>query len=69
MGQGALANSIFSITTMAIAVPTGVKILTGCSRCGKGRFVFTVPMLYSVAFIPTFHNRWGYRGYACDGKC
>ena len=26
MGQGALTNGIFSITTMAIAVPTGVKI-------------------------------------------
>lgn len=26
MGQGALVNSIFSITTMAIAVPTGIKI-------------------------------------------
>ena len=35
MGQGALTNSIFSITTMAIAVPTGVKILTGYSPFGK----------------------------------
>ena len=54
MGQGALTNSIFSITTMAIAVPTGVKIFNWLFTLWKGKIVFTTPMLYSMLFIPTF---------------
>ncbi|MFD1848941.1 cytochrome aa3 quinol oxidase subunit I [Oceanobacillus bengalensis] len=54
MGQGALTNSIFSITTMAIAVPTGIKIFNWLLTMWKGKIRFTVPMLYSVGFIPLF---------------
>ncbi|WP_232698045.1 cytochrome aa3 quinol oxidase subunit I [Brevibacillus daliensis] len=54
MGQGALTNSIFSITTMAIAVPTGVKIFNWLFTLWKGKIEFTVPMLYSIGFIPIF---------------
>ncbi|WP_077214761.1 cytochrome aa3 quinol oxidase subunit I [Bacillus dakarensis] len=54
MGQGALTNSIFSITTMAIAVPTGVKIFNWLFTLWKGKIRFTVPMLYSLGFIPLF---------------
>ncbi|MEH7178384.1 cytochrome aa3 quinol oxidase subunit I [Neobacillus vireti] len=54
MGQGALTNSIFSITTMAIAVPTGVKIFNWLLTLRKGKIVFTTPMLYSIFFIPLF---------------
>lgn len=54
MGQGALTNSIFSITTMAIAVPTGIKIFNWLLTMWKGKIRFTTPMLYSVAFIPLF---------------
>ena len=54
MGQGALTNSIFSITTMAIAVPTGVKIFNWLFTLWKGKIEFTTPMLYSVRFIPIF---------------
>ncbi len=54
MGQGATANSFFSITTMAIAVPTGVKIFNWLLTMYKGRIRFTVPMLYSIGFIPLF---------------
>ena len=54
MGQGALVNSIFSITTMAIAVPTGIKIFNWLFTMWKGKIKFTVPMLYSVGFIPIF---------------
>ena len=54
MGQGALANSFFSITTMAIAVPTGVKIFNWLLTMWKGKIRMTVPMLYSVGFIPLF---------------
>ncbi|WP_391206880.1 cytochrome aa3 quinol oxidase subunit I [Psychrobacillus sp. L4] len=54
MGQGPVSNSIFSITTMAIAVPTGVKMFNWLFTLWKGKIVFTTPMLYSVLFIPLF---------------
>ena len=54
MGQGALTNSIFSITTMAIAVPTGVKIFNWLFTLWKGKITFSTPMLYSVLFLPIF---------------
>ncbi|MGO4890583.1 cytochrome aa3 quinol oxidase subunit I [Anaerobacillus sp. MEB173] len=54
MGQGPLTNSIFSITTMAIAIPTGVKIFNWLLTLWKGKIEMTTPMLYSVLFIPLF---------------
>ncbi|MCE5170268.1 cytochrome aa3 quinol oxidase subunit I [Paenibacillus profundus] len=54
MGHGAMVNGFFSITTMAIAVPTGVKIFNWLFTLQKGRIEFTTPMLYSLAFIPIF---------------
>ncbi len=54
MGQGALTNSIFSITTMVIAVPTGVKIFNWLLTLWKGKIEITTPMLYALLFIPLF---------------
>ncbi|MCJ8014003.1 cytochrome aa3 quinol oxidase subunit I [Paenibacillus sp. KQZ6P-2] len=54
MGTGAMVNSFFSITTMAIAVPTGVKIFNWLFTLRKGKISFTSPMLYAMAFIPIF---------------
>ncbi|MBU8791627.1 cytochrome aa3 quinol oxidase subunit I [Oceanobacillus caeni] len=54
MGQNAFTNSIFSITTIAIAIPTGIKIFNWLLTMRKGKIRFTVPMLYSIAFIPLF---------------
>ncbi|WP_188454254.1 cytochrome aa3 quinol oxidase subunit I [Virgibacillus oceani] len=54
MGQGALVNSIFSISTMAIAVPTGIKIFNWLFTLWKGKIKITVPMLYSLGFLPIF---------------
>ncbi|MFD2630384.1 cytochrome aa3 quinol oxidase subunit I [Oceanobacillus kapialis] len=54
MGQGAMVNSIFSITTMAIAVPTGIKIFNWLFTLWKGSIRFTVPMMYSLGFLPIF---------------
>ena len=31
-----------------------LKSLTGCLRCGEEVLKFTVPMLYALAFIPSF---------------
>lgn len=54
MGHGAMVNGFFSITTMAIAVPTGVKIFNWLFTMHKGKIQFTTPMLYALAFIPIF---------------
>jgi len=54
MGAGGAVNSFFSITTMLIAVPTGVKIFNWLFTLYKGRIRFTTPMLWSLAFIPNF---------------
>lgn len=53
MGSGALVNSFFSITTMMIAIPTGIKIFNWLFTMYKGRITFTTPMLWSLAFILT----------------
>ncbi|WP_226669067.1 cytochrome aa3 quinol oxidase subunit I [Metabacillus litoralis] len=54
MGQGAFTNSIFSVTTMAIAVPTGVKIFNWILTLRKGKISVPTPMLYSLLFLPLF---------------
>ncbi|WP_215142270.1 cytochrome c oxidase subunit I [Exiguobacterium qingdaonense] len=54
VGLGPVANSIFAVATMAIAVPTGVKIFNWLFTLWGGQIKFNVAMLYSVAFIPSF---------------
>jgi len=54
MGHGVMVNSVFSITTMAIAIPTGVKIFNWLFTLRKGKITFSTPMLYALAFIPIF---------------
>jgi cytochrome c oxidase subunit I len=53
-GLGAVANAIFAVATMAIAVPTGVKIFNWLFTIWGGQVRFTTAMLWSVAFIPSF---------------
>ncbi len=53
-GMGATANTIFSITTSLIAVPTGVKILNWIGTLWGGKIRMTVPMMYSIGFIFLF---------------
>jgi cytochrome aa3-600 menaquinol oxidase subunit I len=54
MGSGPLVNSVFSITTMMIAVPTGIKIFNWLFTMRKGRIKFTTAMLWALAFVPNF---------------
>ena len=54
MGHGVLTNGVFSITTMLIAVPTGVKIFNWLLTMRHGKISFTTPMLYALGFIPIF---------------
>lgn len=54
MGASAAVNSFFSISTMAISIPTGVKIFNWLLTMYKGRIRFTTPMLWTLGFIPNF---------------
>jgi cytochrome o ubiquinol oxidase subunit 1 len=54
MGQSADINAVFGIATMTIGVPTGVKIYDWIWTMFRGQVRFTVPMLYSLAFMMTF---------------
>lgn len=53
-GMGPIANAIFAVATMAIAVPTGIKIFNWLFTMWGGNIRFTTPMMYAVAFIPSF---------------
>lgn len=53
-GLGPVANSIFAIATMAIAIPTGVKIFNWLFTLWGGQIRFTTANIFATAFIPTF---------------
>jgi cytochrome o ubiquinol oxidase subunit 1 len=54
MGAGADVNGFFGITTMIIAVPTGVKVFNWLFTMYGGRIRYTSMMLWSIGFIVTF---------------
>jgi cytochrome o ubiquinol oxidase subunit 1 len=54
MGAGADVNAVFGITTMIIAVPTGVKVFSWLFTMYGGRIVYASPMLWSIGFMVTF---------------
>ncbi|TCP30500.1 cytochrome c oxidase subunit 1 [Scopulibacillus darangshiensis] len=54
VGLGPSANTIFAIATMAIAVPTGIKIFNWIFTLWGGQITFNTANLYAVGFIPTF---------------
>ncbi|MFC3800038.1 cytochrome c oxidase subunit I [Cohnella sp. GCM10012308] len=53
-GLGPVANGLFSIATMLIAVPTGVKIFNWLFTLWGGSISFTSASLFAIGFIPTF---------------
>ncbi|MFB5085686.1 cytochrome c oxidase subunit I [Psychrobacillus sp. PGGUH221] len=54
VGLGPTANAIFAVATMAIAVPTGMKIFNWLLTMWGGSIKVTTPMLYALGFIPSF---------------
>ena len=54
MGSSANVNAFFGITTMVIAVPTGVKVFNWLLTMFRGRITFHPSMLWTLGFIVTF---------------
>ena len=54
MGAGPDVNIFFGITTMVIAVPTGVKVFNWLFTMYRGRVRFDTPMLWTLGFIASF---------------
>lgn len=53
-GLGPVANALFSIATMLIAVPTGVKIFNWLFTLWGGSIRFTTASMFAIGFVPTF---------------
>jgi len=53
-GIGPISVTVFSLTTMFIAVPTGVKILNWTATMVGGKLKFDTPMLFSIGLITMF---------------
>ncbi len=53
-GLGSVANSAFGISTILIAVPTGVKIFNWMATLWGGSIVMKTPLYFAVGFIAMF---------------
>ena len=51
MGAGPWVNAFYSVSTMVVAIPTGVKVFDWAFTMYRGRLTFTTPMLWAVSSI------------------
>jgi cytochrome c oxidase subunit I len=54
VGMSAGSNTFFVLSTMAIAVPTGIKIFNWLATMWGGKIRFATPMLFCIAFLFQF---------------
>jgi cytochrome c oxidase subunit I len=54
VGMGDAADAFFGLSSMAIAVPTGIKVFSWLATLWGGRIRFSVSMLYALAFLVQF---------------
>ncbi|WP_243359499.1 cytochrome o ubiquinol oxidase subunit I [Fundidesulfovibrio terrae] len=54
MGTSANVNIFFGISTMLIAIPTGVKVFNWLFTMYRGRVRVTSPLLWTLGFLSTF---------------
>ncbi|MFP5267096.1 MAG: cytochrome c oxidase subunit I [Acidobacteriota bacterium] len=54
VGLGAAENTFFVLATMAISVPTGIKIFNWLATLWGGKIQFTSSMMFAIAFLFQF---------------
>jgi len=54
IGMSSAANMFFVLSTMAIAVPTGIKIFNWLATMWHGKITLRAPMLFCLAFLFQF---------------
>ena len=54
VGMGAGANAFFTLATMVIGVPTGIKIFNWLATIWGGKVHFTVAMMFAIGFLFQF---------------
>ena len=54
VGMSSNANTFFVLTTMAVAVPTGIKIFNWLATMWGGKIDFKTPMLFCAGFLFQF---------------
>ena len=53
-GLGPVSVAVFSVATMAIAIPTGVKIVNWTLTMWGGKLTFTTAMLFAIGLVVQF---------------
>src|SRR5499433_2874995 len=54
IGMTSYSNAFFALTTMAVGVPTGIKIFNWLGTMWGGKIQFKTPMLFSIGFLFQF---------------
>lgn len=54
VGMTSNANAFFALSTMAVGVPTGIKIFNWLATMWGGKIEFKVPMMFCIAFLFQF---------------
>src|SRR6267142_2284190 len=54
VGMGPIADTFFGLTTMLIAIPTGVKIFNWIATMAQGAIRYTTAMLFGIALVALF---------------
>jgi cytochrome c oxidase subunit 1 len=54
IGMNSYANSFFTLTTMVVGIPTGIKIFNWIGTMWGGRIQFKTAMLFSIGFLFQF---------------
>ena len=54
VGMGPIADTFFGLTTMLIAIPTGVKIFNWIATMAQGAIRYTTAMLFGISLVALF---------------